>query len=46
MSEKEIYEKYIEENCKRCKNRKTNKCSITISIIEQKAKCDSYEKEY
>lgn len=43
MTEKEIYEKYIEEKCKRCKNRKTNKCKITISTIAQKAKCEYYE---
>lgn len=46
MTIEEKYKEYIKDHCKRCKNRKTNKCNITIStILKPKVKCDYYEKE-
>ena len=45
MTKEERINKYIKEHCKGCKNKKDKLCRITISQIDNKAKCDAYEKE-
>lgn len=47
MTNEERFKKYVEENCKNCKNRKTDLCDIRIvvkgDLIE--TRCQFYEKE-
>ncbi len=47
MTNEERFQKYIQEHCKNCKNRKTNLCNIRISTIENivRTKCEYYERE-
>lgn len=47
MSTKELFEKYVEEVCPTCKNKKRNFCSITITEEEKerKAKCNYYKRK-
>ena len=49
MSEKELFEKYVEEFCSKCVNRckEINVCSITIKEDDKErvAKCVSYNNE-
>ena len=47
MTNEERFKKYIEYNCKICKNRKTNLCDIRISVVKDSVitKCDHYERE-
>lgn len=49
MSTKELFEKYVYEVCKNCKNRckEFTLCNITITknTKEAKAKCSYYEKK-
>lgn len=47
MTNEERYKKYIEENCRKCKNNKTDLCDIRISVIDNivRTKCEYYERE-
>ena len=49
MTNEERYEKYIEENCKNCKNRckEEDLCEIRISVLNDVVitKCAYYERE-
>ena len=47
MTNEERFKKYVEENCKNCKNRKTDLCDIriTVRIDVIETKCQFYEKE-
>lgn len=45
MTKEERINKYIKEHCKECKNKNDKLCRIIISQIDNKAKCDAYEKE-
>lgn len=47
MTNEERFKKYVEENCKNCKNNKTDLCNIRISVINDvvKTSCEFYEKE-
>lgn len=46
MTNKERYEKYIEENCKDCKNKNKDLCEIRISQYNDivTTKCVYYER--
>lgn len=47
MTNQERYEKYIEENCKNCKNKDKDLCEIRISYFNNiiTTKCVYYERE-
>ena len=45
MTKEELINKYIKEHCKECKNKNDKLCRITISQIDNKAKCDAYERK-
>lgn len=47
MNQKELYENYVTERCKTCKNKKMNLCNITITQNneEVKARCSYYEEK-
>jgi hypothetical protein len=49
MSTKELFEKYVEEFCSKCKNKckEFTLCNITITrnTKESEAKCSYYEKK-
>lgn len=47
MTNEERFKKYVQENCKNCKNRTTDLCDIRISVLDNivKTKCEYYEKE-
>ena len=47
MTNEERFKKYVEENCRNCKNSKTDLCDIRISVIDNiiQTKCQFYEKE-
>ena len=47
MTNEERYEKYIEENCKNCKNKDKDLCEIRISYFNNTitTKCVYYERE-
>ena len=46
MSNEERFKKYVEENCKNCKNRYENVCEIKIEVINDIVKtfCEFYER--
>lgn len=46
MTNEERFEKYIEEHCKNCMNRKTDLCEIRISVLNDivTTRCVYYEK--
>lgn len=47
MTNEERFKKYVEENCKNCKNSEKYLCDIRIFAIENTicTKCDYYERE-
>jgi hypothetical protein len=48
MTIQDLYEEYICDYCKNCKNRNKNLCNINVVAFSNmtKAKCDAYEKEH
>ena len=48
MTNDERFKKYIEYNCKTCKNKNTNLCDIRISVVKDiiMTKCAHYEREH
>lgn len=47
MTNEERFKKYVEENCKNCKNSEKYLCDIRISVIDNiiQTKCQFYERE-
>lgn len=47
MTNQERIQKYIEEHCKKCKNKDKFECNIRVSQIDNtiKTNCDYYERE-
>lgn len=47
MTNEERYQKYIEENCKNCKNKEKDLCEIRISVFNNiiTTKCVYYERK-
>ena len=47
MTNEERLKKYVEENCKNCKNKNKDLCNIKIAVINDivKTKCNFYERE-
>lgn len=47
MTNEERYQKYIEENCKNCKNKEKDLCEIRISVFNNiiTTKCAYYERK-
>ena len=47
MTNAERFQKYVEENCKNCKNKTKFMCDIRISKINniEQTKCEYYERK-
>ena len=47
MTNRERFKRYVEENCKNCKNKTNNLCDIRISVVDNviQTKCQFYERE-
>lgn len=47
MTNEERLKKYVEENCKNCKNKNKDLCNIKIAVINDIVKtfCEFYERE-